>query len=105
MQRLLVAAGAHQHTPAARAGIALAGAVRPHFHFLLVRFAVLHGAAWFSLFVLIPSRPAAQERSKPSSAWRLTTTDAARARLGLVLVFQAGPMIRIPATRLTADTR
>jgi len=32
----LVLAGAHQHAPSARAGIALACAVGPHFHLLAV---------------------------------------------------------------------
>ncbi|KAG0772329.1 hypothetical protein G6F22_015828 [Rhizopus arrhizus] len=41
-----VAARAHQHAPAPRTRIALAGAIGPHFHFLIVRFVVLHGGAW-----------------------------------------------------------
>ncbi|MNL58025.1 hypothetical protein D3C87_1816270 [compost metagenome] len=45
MQGFLVATGAQQDAPAARTGIALASPVGPHFHFLVDRFVVLHGAA------------------------------------------------------------
>src|SRR5690606_32167808 len=99
VQRLFVRAGAHQHAPSAWPRVALAGAVGPHFDLLAVfRIVCLHCSEYEAA-----AAGAAANQMSPGSAWRLTATDAARARLRRDF-FQAGPISRMPATRLTADT-
>src|SRR5690606_7129639 len=85
-KRLLVATLAQQRAPAAPAGVSLAGAVGPDFNRI---------TAHDCFDSLWPGARMAPE-------WRPATTAARRTRC--FLSFRAGPMICMPATRLTADT-